>query len=113
MSHERFADNNELKYSLRSIEKFAPWVNNVYIVTNGQVPVWLDLNHPKVKLVTHQDIFPNKSHLPTFSSPAIECNLHRIQGLSKQFIYFNDDIFLTSSVRKEDFFTQNKGFCFI
>jgi hypothetical protein len=32
--------------------------------------------------------------LPTFSSPAIEANLHRIAGLSEHFLYFNDDVFL-------------------
>lgn len=76
----RYADNDELRFSIRSVEKFAPWVRNIYLVTNGQVPSWLDLTHPKVHLVTHENIFPNRSHLPTFSSPAIETHLHRIKG---------------------------------
>lgn len=109
IARERFADNNELKYSLRSLEKFAPWVRNIFLVTNGQVPDWLNINHPKIKLVTHDQIFPNKSHLPTFSSPAIEVNLHRIEGLSQRFLYFNDDIFLAKSTLKEDFLTKNNG----
>lgn len=36
MSANRFADNDELKYSLRSLEKFMPWVRNVFLVTNGE-----------------------------------------------------------------------------
>jgi len=87
----RFVDNHELMYSLRSIEKFAPWVRHIFLVTNGQVPYWLNLTHPKISVVTHEDIFMNKSHLPTFSSPAIEANIHLIPGLSERFIYFNDD----------------------
>ena len=42
-SASRYRDNNELRYSLRSLAKFAPWIRHVYIVTNGQIPYWLDL----------------------------------------------------------------------
>jgi len=59
-------DNGELRYSLRSVETFAPWVRNIYIVTNGQVPAWLNVNHPRIKIIKHEDIFPNKEDLPTF-----------------------------------------------
>lgn len=105
----RYVDRNELKYSLRSLEKFAPWIRNVYLVTNGQVPHWLNLTHPRIRLITHRDIFTNLSHLPTFSSSAIETHLHRIPGLSKRFIYFNDDVLLTGPVYPSDFFLPNEG----
>ncbi|XP_062580822.1 N-acetylglucosamine-1-phosphotransferase subunits alpha/beta-like [Saccostrea cucullata] len=109
ISSSRFEDNDELRYSLRSVEKFAPWIRHVFIVTNGQIPHWLDLENPRVTVVTHEDIFPNKSHLPTFSSPAIEANIHRIPGLSKKFIYMNDDVMFGKEVWPEDFFTQATG----
>ena len=48
----RFIDNEELRYSLRSVEMNAPWINKIFIVTNGQVPKWLDANHPKIRIVT-------------------------------------------------------------
>lgn len=81
-SANRFRDNEELRYSLRSIYKFAPWVRKIFIVTNGQVPQWLRIDHPRLRVVTHAEIFPNKTHLPVFSSPAIEAHLHRIEGLA-------------------------------
>eukprot|EP00795_Rhopilema_esculentum_P003109 gene3108-1404_t len=109
VSSSRFADNEELKYSLRSIEKYAPWIRKIFIVTNGQIPSWLNLDHPRVKLVTHQELFLNKTHLPTFSSPAIETHIHRIPGLSKQFIYMNDDVFFGDYVWPDDFYTHSKG----
>lgn len=112
ISENRFQDNQELKYSLRSLEKYAPWVRNVFLVTNGQVPNWLNLSHPKIKIITHNQIFENKSHLPTFSSPAIETHLHRIPGLSKRFLYFNDDVLLGKPIWPDDFFTHSKGFKF-
>ena len=80
-SKNRFSDREELRYSLRSIEKYAPWVRHVYLVTNGQIPHWLNLDHPRLTVVTHEDIFDNQSNLPTFSSPAIESQLFRIPGI--------------------------------
>ena len=112
IAENRFFDNDELKYSLRSIEKYAPWFRYIYIVTNGQIPSWLNLSNPKIRLVNHKDIFPNQTHLPTFSSPAIESHLHRINGLSKRFVYFNDDILLGKRIWPEDFITRSNGFKF-
>ena len=105
----RYRDNGELKYSLRSLVKYAPWVRRIILVTNGQVPRWLDTQHPRIRIVTHAEIFPNASDLPTFSSPAIEAHLHRIPGLSARFIYFNDDVMLGSPVWPDSFFTHVGG----
>ena len=49
------------------------------------------------------------SHLPTFSSPAIETHLHQIPNLSEWFLYFNDDVMLGSPVWPQDFMTIEKG----
>ncbi|GAB5363523.1 hypothetical protein AAMO2058_000890500 [Amorphochlora amoebiformis] len=105
----RYRDNQELRYSLRSIWRFAPWVRKIFIVTNYQVPYWLNIDHPKIEVVTHHTIFSNKSHLPVFSSPAIESHLHQIPGLAKKFIYFNDDVMLGNTIWPSDFYTNTKG----
>ncbi|KAG1953343.1 N-acetylglucosamine-1-phosphotransferase subunits alpha/beta [Pimephales promelas] len=109
VSASRFEDNEELRYSLRSIEKHAPWVRHIFIVTNGQIPSWLNLDNPRISVVTHQDIFHNQSHLPTFSSPAIETHIHRIPGLSQKFIYLNDDVMFGKDVWPDDFYSHSKG----
>lgn len=105
-SDERFLDRDELKYSLRSLWMYAPFVRNIYIVTSGQVPEWLDVSRPNVRLVTHAEIFPDDAMLPTFNSHAIEACLHRIPGLSEHFLYFNDDVFLGREVTRESFYTR-------
>jgi len=99
----RFRDNDELRYSLRSLESFASWTGNIHIVTNGQVPKWLNSGHERIRLVSHDGIFPDYSCLPTFNSCAIELNLHRIPGLSRRFLYLNDDLYLGREMRREDF----------
>lgn len=101
----RFRDWDNLKYWFRGVEKYAPWVNKVYFVTWGHLPKWLNTNNPKLVVVNHKDFIPEK-YLPTFSANPIELNLHRIKGLSEQFVFFNDDMFLNSKVKPTDFFKK-------
>ena len=54
ISASRFEDNEEMRYSLRSVYRHAPWVRHIFIVTNGQIPSWLNLDSPRITLVTHQ-----------------------------------------------------------
>jgi hypothetical protein len=109
-SATRYASRDVLRYSLRSLEHHAPFVRKVYLVTDRQVPRWLEVDHPDLELVRHEDIFPDPSHLPTFSSRAIECHLHRIPGLSERFLYFNDDVMLWGPTTPADFFDE-QGRC--
>lgn len=102
----RFASNDELKFSLRSVEAFAPWVNHVYLVTAGQVPAWLNEEAPGLTVIDHREIFAEQASLPTFNSHAIEANLHRIPGLEEHFIYANDDVFLGRSAEPETFYVS-------
>ena len=100
----RYADHGELKYSMRSILKHAPWVRKIYLVTvDGKGPDWLDPFHPKIHIVSHSDIFADRSKLPVFSSRAIEASLHNIPGISDYFLYFNDDFFLGLPIDQSEF----------
>lgn len=102
----RYADNDELKYSLRSVELYAPWIRNIYIVTDDQVPEWLDTSHPKIHIVDHKDIMPPQS-LPCFNSSLLEHFLHRIPGLAEHFIYSNDDMYINKPVTPLSFFASD------
>ena len=104
---ERFRDWEQFHYWFRAVEKYAPWVRNVFLVTCGQVPEWLNVNHPKLRLVNHED-YLEKENLPTFNSSAIELFFHKIEGLGEYFVYFNDDMILTKPVKPEDFFQGGK-----
>lgn len=103
----RFRDWDLLRYWFRGVETNAPWVNKIYFVTWGHVPGWLNTAHPKLQIVNHKDYIP-EPYLPTFNSHTIELNLHRIPGLSEQFVYFNDDMYLLNSLKPEDFFQEGK-----
>lgn len=103
----RFIDNDELKYSLRSVEAFAPWIRQIYIVTDRQVPRWLNLNNSKIKIIDHTQILP-RSALPTYNSMAIETCLANIPDLSELFLFANDDTFIASPVTPYFFFEDYK-----
>ena len=100
----RFNNNDELKYSLRSQEKFAPWINHVYIVTDNQIPDWLNTENPKITIIDHKDIIPNEL-LPVFNSNVIEMCISRIPDLAEYFLYANDDTYFGRPVKPDFFFT--------
>ncbi len=104
---ERYRDWNNLKYWFRGVEKFAPWVAKIHFITWGHLPDWLDAAHDKLHIVRHEDYIPQE-YLPTYNSHTIEWNMHRIEGLAEQFVYFNDDFFLINAVKPEDFFRQGR-----
>ena len=104
---QRYRDYGTLHFWFRMIEKHAPWVNHIYLVTNGQKPDWLNLKHPKLRWITHKEFMP-KEYLPSFNSSAIELNIHRIEGLSEHLIYFNDDMFMIKDTQPSDFYKNGQ-----
>jgi hypothetical protein len=103
VNESRYTSHDELKYSLRSLQMYADFVRNVYVVTDGQTPEWLDENADGITVVDHKEIFPD-GVLPVFNSHAIETRLHHIPGLSDHYLYFNDDVFVGRRVTPEHFF---------
>lgn len=108
LSIARNANNEELKFSLRSVEQYAPWIRHIYIVTDQQKPNWLDTSYDKVSIVDIRDILPTEA-LPCYNSVVIEYFFYRIKGLSEHFLYANDDMFFNKPIGPEFFFNQ-KGY---
>ena len=105
VADERFRNFDELRYSLRSLAQFAPWVRHVWLVTDDQTPAWLDTTHPGSTVGPHREIWSDTSVLPVFNSHAIESRLHHIPGLAEQYIYLNDDMFVGQMVAASTFFS--------
>lgn len=100
----RYRHVDELRYALRSVHMYAPWVRRIFIATDSPRPAWL-LDHPKVTVVRSEEFFADPSVLPTHNSHAVEAQLHRIDGLAEHFLYSNDDMFFGRPVRPELFFS--------
>ncbi|GAA2006681.1 stealth family protein [Microbacterium ulmi] len=100
----RYRHIEELRYALRSVHMYAPWVRRIFIATDSPAPAWL-LEHPKVTIVRSEEFFADPSVLPTHNSHAVEAQLHHIEGLAEHFLYSNDDMFFGRPVWPEMFFT--------
>mgnify|MGYP001162159487 CR=1 FL=1 len=102
----RFTDHNELKYSLRSIIMFLPWVNHIYILMNPpkKYPSWMKkCNY--ITIIDHNDVM--NTNIKYTNSNAIETYLPYINNLSEHFIYFNDDVFICRPLEYTNFFTND------
>ncbi len=99
----RFREWGIFRYWFRAVEKYAPWVNKVFLVTNGKYPDWINEECPKLVLVKHSDYIDEK-FLPTFNAATIELNMDKIEGLSETFVYFNDDTILNAPVTPDYYF---------
>ncbi len=112
----RFASDNEIRYCVLSILRFAPFVRNIYIVTDDQDPdIYTEVEKffptktETIKIVDHKEIFRGyEKFLPTFNSISIGNMVWRIKGLSENFVYFNDDVFLIRPVQPEDWVKNNR-----
>lgn len=105
----RFRDNGELRASLRSLDSFAPWIRRIFLVTAHETPRWLDTGNNIIHKVSHEELFRGRGRLPTFNSNAIELQLHHIPGLSRRFLYFNDDVLLGMPMQPSDILTPQGG----
>ncbi|MBF4624530.1 stealth family protein [Clavibacter sp. VKM Ac-2872] len=103
-SEARFRQIDELKYALRSVYLFAPWVRRIFIVTDSPKPAWL-AEHPGVTFVRSEEFFTDPAALPTHNSQAVESQLQHIPGLSEHFLYSNDDMFFGRPVQPGMFFS--------
>lgn len=106
----RFDHVNEIEFAVNSIITFAPFIRNIFIVTDKQTPKFLTNNKkisPKISIIDHQTIFSDyEKYLPTFNNRPIDTCIHRIPDLAEHFIYFNDDTFLIKKTKPEDFFIK-------
>ena len=104
-SAARFRDWDLFKFWFRAVEKYAPWVNKVFLITNGTFPKWINRDNPKLVLVKHDEYIPAEL-LPTFNSCTIELHMNKIKGLSEHFVYFNDDCYINNPVTPEYYFVD-------
>jgi hypothetical protein len=114
MSPNRFRDFNQLKYLLRSIEENGiGWARRIFLVTNNQTPWYLNISHPRIRLVNHEQLFKytkiTPPKYPLFNSIAIQSMIHNIPTLSSPFYLFDDDILIRKNLSVSMIFDGNKS----
>jgi len=108
----RFNERGELWYCVNLIRKNATWIDEIFIVTDDQRPLWLTneiQSRLNITIIDHSAIFQGyENHLPTFNSLSIETLLHKIPRLGARYLYFNDDFFLVNRSKESDYFDGDR-----
>ena len=120
---KRNRDNQELKYSLRSISQHLPWIDRIYLVVPDTLainlqhdklfPSWLDhtkllSNDIQIHFIAQSSIFHMQQNgMNNHNSNALEMNIMRIPNLSEHFIYMNDDFFIGKPLTWKYFFNPD------
>ena len=98
-------DNEELKYSVRSIFKHVPWVRKIFIIMpNEKVRYFKPIEEIKDKFVYVKD--KDLVGFDSSNSAIFQFNMFRLKkyNLSENFIYMDDDYFFGRDLKKSDFF---------
>jgi hypothetical protein len=108
IGEERYRDWDCFNYWLRCVEENCPWVNNVILIvaSETQLPEWLNTENPKLKIIYHKDYIPNQL-LPTFNTMTIELFISKIDCLTENYIYCNDDYYFLNPTNPHMFFIDN------
>lgn len=103
----RYQSHDELRYSLRSVEMYAPWIRDIFIVVcdYATIPSWLNISNPRLHIVRHSEIIPAE-YLPCYNSVTIEHFISRIPDLAEHFLYANDDMFFFDYLTPAFFFDE-------
>lgn len=109
IGEERYRDWENAKYWFRCIDENCKWVNKVFVLvaSESQIPKWLDKNNSKLRIVLHEEFIP-KELLPTFNTMTIELFISRIEDLSDNYVYCNDDYFFLNPTTETMFFVDDK-----
>ena len=103
----RYRNWDTLAFWFRGVEQNLPWINKVFLIVEDEkhIPNWLNINHPKLKVVFHRDYIPLEL-LPTFNSNTIEMFLYKIPELADLYLLANDDIFVINPISKKLFYND-------
>ena len=98
-------NNEELRYSMRSIFQYIPWIHKIYIIMPNQKVNFLK----SIEEIQEKIIYINDKQFLGFDSANIfsfTFNLFRLKifGVSNNFIYMEDDFFIGKPLKKKDFF---------
>eukprot|EP00808_Paulinella_micropora_P000556 g16171.t1 len=105
---KRARDYGSLKYAIRSIERYAPWYNHIYIISKWRLrPNWMKENTPKLTILAEEDLLPPEAPV-IFNSNVVDSLFGRIPGISKCFIYMNDDYLIVNPTEKSTWCTQTQ-----
>lgn len=103
----RYRKNAPLALQIKLIRKNMKFIRTVYVVCPSKEHFDGECLEDcgDVRFVEDSSIIPDGMVKPVFNSHAVELFLHRIDGLSECFVYFNDDMYPAREMSMSDFLT--------
>jgi hypothetical protein len=102
---QRYRDNGELRFSLRSICRYAPWIRRIHILGEGDPPEWLRVGG-KISWVDSVALMKRHGQEPQPNSETQKLFIAAVPGLSEKFMIFDDDWFLGDVTSERDFYAD-------
>jgi len=107
---EKDCDNEELRYSIRSILKNIPWIRKIFIVMPNEKVRYFK----KYELIKKKIVYVKDKDLIGFDSSnslAFQFRYWKMKefGISDNFIVMDDDYFIGERLNKSDFFYVENG----
>ena len=103
-------DNEELRYSIRSILKNIPWIRKIYIIMpNEKVRYFKEYNNIKEKIIYIKD--KDLLGFDSSNSLAFQFRYWKLKkfGISDNIIAMDDDCFIGKYLNKKEFFYVHNG----
>ena len=107
---EKDYDNEELRYSIRSILKNIPWIRKIFILMpNEEVRYFKNINLIKEKIIYIKD--KDLLGYDSSNSRAFQFRYWKMKkfGISDNIIILDDDYFIGDKLEKTDFFYVENG----
>jgi len=102
---QRYRDNSELRYSLRSICQHAPWIRRIHILGEGDPPEWLRIGG-RISWVDSLALMKRCGQEPQPNSETQKLYFTAVPGLAEKFIYTDDDWFFGDATSERDFYAD-------
>lgn len=106
-----FKDREILRYFLRSVEKHLKFIRNIFIITNYELPSWINFCNSRIKPLSYRTIIPFNV-LPVFNYSVIERFIVNIPDLAERFLYVSENAFFVKDIKRSFFFNE-KGYPYI
>ena len=107
ISKQRYEEHDELELSLFTINKYMPWIRNIFIITECELLPYTN-KYKNIKKI-HQDLILNNTPAitPNFNSNVIESLFYKIPNLSEIFLFACDDFFVGKHISKQYWFNNS------
>eukprot|EP00767_Chilomastix_cuspidata_P006062 gnl/Chilomastix_cuspidata/6365.p1 GENE.gnl/Chilomastix_cuspidata/6365~~gnl/Chilomastix_cuspidata/6365.p1 ORF type:complete len:618 (+),score=64.59 gnl/Chilomastix_cuspidata/6365:3-1856(+) len=107
--HATSRQPDTLRYVLRSIAQFMPWVHRVFIISNGAAPTWLRSNSTCVTFLSFNALFDSPPLPRDLTENVVLANIHQFPDISRRFVVLDSATVLLEYIPLRHLFHPHTG----